>query len=69
METLDTVNARNGRWNASDSDICTTSVNPLQLYSIKTSGDKDILWQNTSPSSVRYCRPIRIQFKEERKLN
>ena len=37
----------------------------LQLYSIKTFGDKDILWQNTMPSSVKYCRPIRIQFKKE----
>jgi hypothetical protein len=46
---------------ASDNDVFKTSVHPLQLYSIKTSGDKDILWQNPWPSSVRYCRPIPIR--------
>jgi broad specificity phosphatase PhoE len=30
----------------------------------KTSEDKFILWQSPIPS-VRYCRPIRIQFKKE----
>jgi len=50
---------------ASDSDIFTTYMDPLQLYSIKTSADKDILWKNTRPSSVRYCRPIRTQFRKE----
>jgi hypothetical protein len=48
-----------------DSDIFVTSVVPLQLYSTKTSGDKIILRQNPRPSSVRYCRPIRMQFKKE----
>jgi hypothetical protein len=49
----------------SESDIFDTSVVPLQLYSTKTSGDRIILWQNHRPSSVRYCRPIRMQFKKE----
>ena len=49
----------------SDSDIFITSVVPLQLYSTKISGDKIVLWQNPRPSSVRYCRPIRMQFKKE----
>jgi hypothetical protein len=51
---------------ASDNDVFATFVHPLQLYSIKTSGDKNILWQNTRSSSVRYCRPITIEFKKER---
>jgi hypothetical protein len=50
----------------SDRDIFVTSVFPLQLYSTKSSGDKIILWQNPRPFSVRYCRPIRMQFKKER---
>jgi hypothetical protein len=50
--------------NASDSDIFITSVVPLKLYSTKTSGDKFIPWHNPRPS-VRYCLPIRIQFKKE----
>jgi hypothetical protein len=49
----------------SDNDIFVTSVVPLQLYPTKTSGDKIILWQNPRPSSVRYCRPICMQFKKE----
>jgi hypothetical protein len=49
----------------SDSDIFVTSVVPVQLHATKTSGDKIILWQNPRPSSVRYCRPIWMQFKKE----
>jgi hypothetical protein len=49
----------------SDSDTFITSVAPLQLYSTKISGDKIILWQNPRPSSVRFCRPIWMQFKKE----
>jgi hypothetical protein len=49
---------------ASDPNIFITSVVPLQLHSIKTSGDKLILWQNPRPS-VSYCYSIRIQFKKE----
>jgi hypothetical protein len=49
----------------SDSGIFDTSVVPLQLYSTKTSGGRIILWQNPRPSSVRYCRHIRMQFKQE----
>jgi hypothetical protein len=48
---------------ASDSDIFITSLVYFQLYATKTSGDKFILWQNPRPS-VRYCRPIRMQFKK-----
>ena len=50
---------------AIDNDIFTTSVFPSRFCSIKPSRDKAILWQNPRPSSVRYCRPIRIQFKKE----
>jgi hypothetical protein len=49
---------------ATDSDICITSVVALQLYSEKASRDTDILWQNCSPL-VSYCHPIQTQFKKE----
>jgi hypothetical protein len=49
---------------ASDSDIFVTSLVHFQLYATKTSRDKFILWQNPTPS-VRYCRPIRIDFTKE----
>lgn len=29
--------------------------------------EKKIVWQNNVPSSVRYCRPIRIRFIRESK--
>lgn len=47
-----------------DSDIFMTSFVPLQLYTT-SAANKKILWQNPRPSSVRYCRPIRLQFKKE----
>lgn len=49
---------------ASDSDIVISYIVYFQLYATKTSGDILILWQNPRPS-VRYCRPIRKQFKKE----
>jgi hypothetical protein len=42
-----------------------TSLVPLQLYNEKSGGDKVIIWQNPRPSSTRFCRPIRFQFKKE----
>jgi hypothetical protein len=50
---------------ASNSDIFITPVIPLRLYATKTSRDKIILWQNPRPSSVRSCRPVRIQLKQQ----
>jgi hypothetical protein len=41
-----------------------SSFVPLQLYS-SSAPNKVILWQNPRPSSVRYCRPIHLQFKKE----
>jgi hypothetical protein len=64
-EALDTANTTTVIGSCSDSDIFITSVVLLQLYSTKMSGDKIILWQNPRLSSVRYCRPIRMQFKKE----
>jgi len=49
----------------SDRDIFITSVVPLQPHSTKISRNKFVLWKNPRISSVRYCRPIRIQFKKE----
>jgi len=65
MEALDTANTSSCLWKMLVTLIFfITSVVPAQLYSIKTSGDKLILWQNPRPS-VSYCYSIRIQFKKE----
>lgn len=45
-----------------DSHIFQSSFVPLRLVY----GEKNkILWHNTTPSSPRYCRPIRIRFLKE----
>ncbi|XP_036340179.1 uncharacterized protein LOC118749491 [Rhagoletis pomonella] len=46
----------------SDANIFQSSVVPLQL--VHGTGKK-IIWQNPTPSSPRYCRPIRIRFVKE----
>lgn len=46
----------------SDSNIFQSSVVPLQLV---CGHEKRIIWQNPTPSSPRYCRPIRIRFVKE----
>lgn len=49
--------------NDSDANIFQSSLVPLQLISRK---NKDlIVWKNPTPSSPRYCRPIRIRFIRE----
>lgn len=50
--------------NASSSDcsVLLTSLVPLKLSS---NVEEMTVWQNLIPSSPRFCRPIRIQFKKE----
>lgn len=45
----------------SDANIFQSSLVPLQLTSVKNT----LLWKNPTPSSPRYCRPIRIRFIHE----
>lgn len=46
-----------------DSNIFQSSFVPLQL--ICDTQNRKIVWQNPTPSSPRYCRPIRIRFVKE----
>lgn len=45
---------------STDSNIFQSCLVPLQLKC-----GKKIVWQNPTPSSPRYCRPIRIRFAKE----
>lgn len=45
---------------ATDSNIFQSCLVPLQLKC-----GKKIVWQNPTPSSPRYCRPMRIRFAKE----
>lgn len=47
-----------------DSNIFQSSMVPLLLF-CGTEEKKKIIWQNPTPSSPRYCRPIRILFCKE----
>lgn len=50
----------------SDANIFLTSMVPIQLINGDPNSKKKlVIWQNPRPSSTRYCRPIRIQFKHE----
>nr|XP_022907706.1 uncharacterized protein LOC111419170 [Onthophagus taurus] len=48
----------------SDSNIFQSSLVPLQLICKK---NKKVIWQNPTPSSPRFCRPMRIRFIRESK--
>lgn len=37
----------------------------LQLCYINTNTEKILVWQNSKPSSTRYCPPIRLLFQKE----
>ncbi|CAH1109407.1 unnamed protein product [Psylliodes chrysocephalus] len=47
-----------------DSNIFQSSMVPLRLQ-VHTGINKKIIWQNPTPSSTRFCRPIRIRFLYE----
>lgn len=46
-----------------DSSIFATTVIPLRLVSSKN----DVLWDNPTPQSTRFCRPLKIQYTKETK--
>lgn len=46
----------------SDANLFICSLVPIKLCNEDT---KETLWQNPAPSSVRYCRPILIEFSKE----
>lgn len=48
---------------ASDTNLFMSSMVPLRLYSDKNTP----IWVNSSPSSTRYCRPIKFEFAKETK--
>ena len=45
-----------------DTSVFISSLVPLRLGDLKTG---QVLWRNPKPSSIRFCRPIRIQWLQE----
>lgn len=46
----------------SDANLFISSLVPLKLIEVNTN---KVLWENPVPSSVRFCRPILIEFSKE----
>ena len=46
----------------SDANLFTSSLVPIKLIDKVTGA---VVWQNTAPSSARFCRPICIEFCKE----
>lgn len=46
----------------SDANLLISSLVPIKLINENTN---DMIWQNPTPSSVRFCQPISIEFSKE----
>lgn len=53
-----------GKTDYSDSDLFMVSLVPIILTTASELG-KVIVWKNETPSSPRYCRPVRMQQRKE----
>lgn len=47
-----------------DSNLFATTIVPLRLV---TSDTNTILWNNVTPQSIRFCRPLKLQYIKESK--
>lgn len=47
-----------------DRNLFMTCLVPLQLF-VHSNNGKIIVWQNSRPSSTRFCRPVKLQFMKE----
>ncbi|KAL4096814.1 hypothetical protein QTP88_021697 [Uroleucon formosanum] len=52
-----------------DANVFLFSCVPLRLTFGITDSTNDIIWKNLTPSSTRYCRPIKFLYKKETKYN
>jgi len=53
----------NGQPNNDDSSLFASTVTPLRL--IDSAGN--VLWNNRTPQSIRFCRPLKLEFLKESK--
>ena len=53
------------RNNLQDSDLLVTATSPLQLY--VHSDPNNILWNSIMSQSIRFCRPIMLEYIKENK--
>ncbi|CAH0563057.1 unnamed protein product [Brassicogethes aeneus] len=51
----------------SDANLFLISLVPLQLRHKNGDGSTVIIWQNSRPSSTRFCRPLKFAFAKETK--
>lgn len=50
-----------------DQSVFMFSIVPLELRYYTVENNYDVIWINPSPSSTKYCRPIKYMFKKETK--
>ena len=48
-----------------DRSVLLTAISVLQLRIVREGLPPQVLWKNPTPSSVRFCKPLRLQFKKE----
>lgn len=66
IETDDTTECRQNA--ITDSSIVLFCIVPLRLTGVtKVSNTQVILWENPTPSSTRYCRPLKFLYEKETK--
>lgn len=49
-----------------DADVFSVTTTPIQLF--YRANKDNILWYNLSPQSIRFCRPIMLEFVKESKV-
>jgi hypothetical protein len=52
---------------SSDSDLFVTATTPIRLSLSGDNKNKKIFWLNLAPQSIRFCRPLIIEFIKESK--
>lgn len=52
---------------SADQSVLLTAISPLQLRELRDGLPSRAWWENPTPSSIRFCKPIRLQFKKETK--
>ena len=58
-------NSYKQNWDNKENDYHNVSFTSVVPFELINTGTKEALWRNCRPSSVRLCRPLRIQYTKE----
>ena len=51
--------------NFSEQNLFLFSMVPLRLFGTTATNEKVIFWENTKPSSTKFCRPLKFKYIKE----